>query len=150
MNNRIKQIRMNIVNITRGFYNGSIAMAQGLEEGAEAVFTEFIGLKPEKPSESLVNRLDRIPRNRLGIGSAIAGGLCSLTLIGVLLYQGITKGMDAYVSMGEEKPRIVYFVNGKEVITRNFATNEEMQKYTESEQGREERDYYSSLNSREK
>jgi hypothetical protein len=43
------------------------------------------------------------------------------------------------------KPGIVYMVDGKEMMERRFDTNEECQRYMNSEKGKQEADYYSSL-----
>jgi hypothetical protein len=44
------------------------------------------------------------------------------------------------------KPGIVYMVNGKEMMERRFDTNEECREYMNSERGKQEAAYYSSLN----
>jgi hypothetical protein len=44
-------------------------------------------------------------------------------------------------------PRVVYLVDGKEVLERRFKTNEELKAYTESEQGKAEAKFYLEQNS---
>ena len=51
-------------------------------------------------------------------------------------------------NLHDSKPGITYFVHGKEVMDRRFETNEECQKYLNSEQGKKEAEYYSRLNAK--
>ena len=48
------------------------------------------------------------------------------------------------------RPGVVYYVNGKQVIERRFDTNEQFQNYLNSEKGKWEAEYYSSLNKKTK
>lgn len=72
---------------------------------------------------------------------AIAGGL----LLGVLGAATIKSFQDSYDS---GRPRVEYYHQGKKVITKFFKTNEELKAYENSEQGKRDREYYSSMDSR--
>jgi len=66
------------------------------------------------------------------------GALLTLAVCAVI--QNCHRNIDS------RRPSIVYYVNGKPIITRTFKTNQEMRDYSESEQGRREAQYYTSLN----
>ena len=48
------------------------------------------------------------------------------------------------------RPGVVYYVHGKQVIQRRFDTNEECQKYLNSEKGKQEAAYSLGLNNSKK
>jgi hypothetical protein len=61
---------------------------------------------------------------------------------------GIIRGCQNSYDQG--KPRVIYYVRGKQVIQRVFNSNEELQDYQSSERGTKEKDYYSKLNEMDK
>jgi hypothetical protein len=69
------------------------------------------------------------------IGSAVI-----ISTIGVATIKSFQDSYNA------SKPGVVYYVNGKPAIERRFDTNEEFHNYLESERGKWETEYYSSLN----
>jgi hypothetical protein len=81
--------------------------------------------------------------NGRGLVSLVAATVISVAG-GVALVRSL---QDSYYS---GLPHVTYLVNGEEVITRRFKTNEELNQYMESEAGKKEAEYYSKLNSRKK
>lgn len=75
-----------------------------------------------------------------GLVSAILGGVI-IAASGTALIKSLVDGY--YDSL----PHVTYLVNGKEAMTRNFDTNEELHKYMESEKGKQETEYFTKLNS---
>lgn len=71
--------------------------------------------------------------------SAILGGVI-IAASGTALVKSI---VDGYY---DSQPHVTYLVNGKEVISRTFDTNEELHKYMGSEKGKQEAEYYLKLN----
>ena len=69
------------------------------------------------------------------IGTAVL-----VTAMGVGLIKSCQEDYD------KGRPGVVYYVDGKPVIQRRFDTNEEFQEYLNSEKGKQEAEFYSSLN----
>ncbi|VVB79549.1 Uncharacterised protein [uncultured archaeon] len=75
------------------------------------------------------------------LAKIIGAGLI-ITAAGTALVKSL---VDGYY---DSQPHITYLVNGKEVITRTFDSNEALKAYEESEPGKKEAEYYLSLNNR--
>ncbi len=83
------------------------------------------------------SRIEYIMANGLlkFIGTAVL-----VSAMGVGLIQSCHENYD------KSRPGVVYYLDGKPVIQRRFDTNEEFQEYLNSERGKQEAEYYKSLN----
>jgi hypothetical protein len=68
----------------------------------------------------------------------------TITAMGIGLIRSVQENYD------QNRPGVVYYSHGKPILQRRFDTNEEFQKYLDSEQSKKEKEYYSKLNNSKK
>ena len=98
---------------------------------------EYLGIPMQEP-------IRLCSKTKMGLAGLVAGGLITLGAIGATTF-GAVKGFEFYLQQ-EARPSIIYQVNGKPVLIKNFNSNEEMQEYVESERGIKEREFYRAQN----
>jgi len=98
---------------------------------------EYFGIPMKNP-------IQLCSRTKMGLVGLIVGVGLMFGTIGTTTL-GLTRGFDSYLKH-EGQPKVIYLIDGKEVIERKFKTNEEMHQYLDSEQGKKEAAFYSAQN----
>jgi len=114
----------------KDFGNGITNTWKGIIDSCKE---EYFGIPMKNP-------IQLCSRTKMGLVGLIAGISLMLGAVGVTTL-GLTRGFDSYLRH-EGQPKVIYLIDGKEVIERRFKTNEEMHQYLDSEQGKREAEFY--------